>query len=136
MQLVGQNDVFLTVPENQPLKLDCQIIGQLQPTYSWSKQGSCVRSFNVTGSIVHVTDRVTMRDAGTYVCNASSGDNVLTQTCQVAVNRSGFEEKCDFENGNLCGWRQDTSDVFDWMFQSGSTQTANSGPSWDITTLG
>ncbi|XP_052272348.1 MAM and LDL-receptor class A domain-containing protein 1-like isoform X2 [Dreissena polymorpha] len=133
---VGQSEVFLTYLANQPLTLDCTITGQPQPTYTWSKQGSCGRSLNVTGSKVHVTDYLTIGDAGTYVCNASSGGNVVTQIYHVAVNRSGFEDKCNFDNNNLCSWRQDASDVFDWILQTGTTQSQDTGPPGDHTTHG
>ncbi|XP_052271751.1 hemicentin-1-like [Dreissena polymorpha] len=136
MQPVGQSEVFLTYQANQPLTLNCTITGQPQPTYTWSKQGSCGRSLNVTGSKVHVTDYLTIGDAGIYVCNASSGGNVVTQIYHVAVYRSGFEDKCNFENNNLCSWRQDSNDVFNWTFQSGNTNSSGTGPPGDHTTHG
>ncbi|XP_052276513.1 uncharacterized protein LOC127875477 [Dreissena polymorpha] len=136
MQLEGQSEVFVTAPANQPLTLDCTITGRPQPTYTWSKQGSCGRNLNATGSKVHVTDYMTIGDAGTYVCNALSGRNVVTQIYHVAVNRSEFDDKCNFENNNLCSWRQDSHDIFDWTLQSGTTSSGGTGPPGDHTTHG
>lgn len=40
---------------------------------------------------------------------------------------------CDFEDSNLCGYTQDTTDQFDWTRMSGHTSTINTGPDNDHT---
>lgn len=40
---------------------------------------------------------------------------------------------CNFEL-NLCTWKQDTTDQFDWRRQLGSTASSSTGPSVDHTT--
>ncbi|XP_072182121.1 MAM and LDL-receptor class A domain-containing protein 1-like [Diadema setosum] len=40
---------------------------------------------------------------------------------------------CDFEY-NMCGWKQDTDDNFDWVRRKGSTPSSNTGPLVDHTT--
>uniref|UniRef100_K1QMS6 MAM domain-containing protein n=1 Tax=Magallana gigas TaxID=29159 RepID=K1QMS6_MAGGI len=41
---------------------------------------------------------------------------------------------CDFESSNLCEWKNDKTDNFDWTWKSGSTSTTNTGPTNDHTT--
>lgn len=42
--------------------------------------------------------------------------------------------ECDFENGDhYCGFRQDTTDNFDWKVGTGATVTDGTGPSYDHT---
>ncbi|XP_071504491.1 MAM and LDL-receptor class A domain-containing protein 1-like [Diadema antillarum] len=40
---------------------------------------------------------------------------------------------CDFEY-NMCGWKQDTDDNYDWIRRMGSTPSTNTGPISDHTT--
>ncbi|XP_071956928.1 MAM and LDL-receptor class A domain-containing protein 1-like [Antedon mediterranea] len=40
---------------------------------------------------------------------------------------------CNFENGNICAWRQDGTDDFDWRVQQGRTGSDNTGPTADHT---
>lgn len=40
---------------------------------------------------------------------------------------------CDFEDQNICGYSQDTTDQFDWTRQKGHTGTVSTGPSADHT---
>ena len=41
--------------------------------------------------------------------------------------------KCEFENGDICGWTQDASDQFDWQLGYGNTTSWATGPKWDHT---
>ncbi|XP_078334103.1 MAM and LDL-receptor class A domain-containing protein 1-like [Crassostrea virginica] len=41
---------------------------------------------------------------------------------------------CDFEASNLCEWKNDQTDNFNWIWKSGSTSTSNTGPTNDHTT--
>lgn len=41
---------------------------------------------------------------------------------------------CDFESSNLCEWKNDKTDNFDWTWKSGSTSTTNTGPTNDHST--
>ncbi|KAJ8299345.1 hypothetical protein KUTeg_023405 [Tegillarca granosa] len=43
------------------------------------------------------------------------------------------EKECDFESQDLCGWTQDTEDNFDWIWHTGTTSTARTGPKTDHT---
>ncbi|XP_033752686.1 MAM and LDL-receptor class A domain-containing protein 2-like [Pecten maximus] len=45
----------------------------------------------------------------------------------------GDIEKCDFEDGEWCGWEQDQTDDFDWSRHSGQTTTGRTGPDFDHT---
>jgi len=38
---------------------------------------------------------------------------------------------CQFEDENICGFRQDTNDDFDWIVNSGASSTSNTGPTFD-----
>ncbi|XP_014767786.2 MAM and LDL-receptor class A domain-containing protein 1 [Octopus bimaculoides] len=40
---------------------------------------------------------------------------------------------CNFEQQNICSWKQNTDDDFDWKVFKGSTPTAFTGPSGDNT---
>ena len=40
---------------------------------------------------------------------------------------------CNFDK-STCGFVQDNSDNFDWIRQMGSTETSNTGPTFDRTT--
>ena len=40
---------------------------------------------------------------------------------------------CDFESRNLCGYKQDRHDNFDWTRKAGPTRSSNTGPSTDHT---
>ena len=40
---------------------------------------------------------------------------------------------CDFEGAHFCGYTQDTDDDFDWIRNSGETETDETGPSVDHT---
>lgn len=40
---------------------------------------------------------------------------------------------CDFDSGLCDGWRQFSSDVFDWTLHTGSTPSSNTGPDYDHT---
>ena len=41
--------------------------------------------------------------------------------------------KCDFEDKNLCGYKQLTNDNFDWKWNSKATSSIGTGPSQDHT---
>jgi len=41
--------------------------------------------------------------------------------------------QCNFDNGNVCGFTQDTNDEIDFQFNKGRTTTSNTGPSRDHT---
>lgn len=41
---------------------------------------------------------------------------------------AGLPFQCSFENTNLCGFIQSTTDTQNWIRRSGSTPTANTGP--------
>ena len=41
---------------------------------------------------------------------------------------------CDFEASNLCEWKNDQTDNFNWIWKTGSTSTSNTGPTNDHTT--
>ncbi|XP_052766854.1 MAM and LDL-receptor class A domain-containing protein 1-like [Mya arenaria] len=135
LQLQGPNPNDLNIGANKPLDLTCAISGQPSTVYSWTKVGSCGASLAANGAKLHVADHVTSADAGTYVCTAQDGGSSLTQTFHVTVNNTGYEDKCTFEQGLLCGWRQDTNDTqgFDWTFQAGTTQSQDTGPLADHT---
>lgn len=49
----------------------------------------------------------------------------------IAATSSVLE--CDFEQSDLCGWRQSTKDDFDWSRHSGQTQSGHTGPQTDHT---
>jgi hypothetical protein len=38
---------------------------------------------------------------------------------------------CDFDKGNLCEWKDDKADDFDWIVRKGRTPTSNTGPDSD-----
>ena len=40
---------------------------------------------------------------------------------------------CDFENNDLCNWINDYENDFDWILNTGSTPTFNTGPVFDHT---
>ncbi|CAG5134142.1 unnamed protein product, partial [Candidula unifasciata] len=46
----------------------------------------------------------------------------------------GTTLQCDFEDPALCGWSQDFDDDFDWIWHTGETPTAQTGPRYDHTT--
>uniref|UniRef100_A0A2C9KBP7 MAM domain-containing protein n=1 Tax=Biomphalaria glabrata TaxID=6526 RepID=A0A2C9KBP7_BIOGL len=46
---------------------------------------------------------------------------------------SGSLIDCDFESPDICGYLQDTMDVFDWTRASGGTDSYNTGPTNDHT---
>ena len=35
---------------------------------------------------------------------------------------------CDFESGDICSWTQLKNDAFDWLLESGETDTFGTGP--------
>ncbi|XP_071956933.1 MAM and LDL-receptor class A domain-containing protein 1-like [Antedon mediterranea] len=92
---------------------------------------------------------VGQRTAGNYVIRfeATPGSdfqdsNALTDMAiddVVFTNCIGFQSDltCTFEgngNGNICGWKQDLTDDFNWSLQKGSTGSVNTGPQFDHTT--
>ena len=40
---------------------------------------------------------------------------------------------CDFEEADICGYTQDLTDDFDWLWGTGATPTLYTGPSVDVT---
>ena len=48
-------------------------------------------------------------------------------------NRGASTLDCDFENVQLCGYTQDSTDNFDWTWFSGPTSSHDTGPSNDHT---
>ena len=40
---------------------------------------------------------------------------------------------CDFEDGSTCSWAQSMADNFDWLVNSGTTGSVNTGPPADHT---
>lgn len=40
---------------------------------------------------------------------------------------------CSFEDANTCSWTQSKSDNFDWLVNSGTTGSVNTGPRADHT---
>ena len=38
---------------------------------------------------------------------------------------------CDFDDNNLCSWTQDRDDDFNWILNSGDTDTSQTGPERD-----
>ncbi|EDO47788.1 predicted protein [Nematostella vectensis] len=65
------------------------------------------------------------------VCDFSNdcGDNSdeLDRTCAT------YKERCNFDT-SLCGWNQDTDDIFDWTRDNGGTASSGTGPGRDHTT--
>lgn len=55
-------------------------------------------------------------------------------TVSPGVSPSPSSVTCDFESSNLCEWKNDKTDNFDWTWKSGSTSTTNTGPTNDHTT--
>ncbi|XP_033751998.1 MAM and LDL-receptor class A domain-containing protein 1-like [Pecten maximus] len=51
---------------------------------------------------------------------------------QNGVNTSNSVQ-CNFEDGRICGYKQDQSDNFDWTRASGATLTSGTGPNSDHT---
>ena len=55
-----------------------------------------------------------------------------TEILQTISNIYLSEMSCDFEN-DLCNWRQSSEDEMDWTLMSGSTPSAETGPTGDHT---
>nr|XP_054757008.1 MAM and LDL-receptor class A domain-containing protein 2-like [Lytechinus pictus] len=89
------------------------------------------------------------RNAGQYYIRFEAspgiGFNDASQTTDIALDDISFincadtdDVSCDFgagdTSGTLCGWTQDTSDIFDWVIRKGSTPSSYTGPANDHTT--
>ncbi|XP_030849653.1 MAM and LDL-receptor class A domain-containing protein 2 [Strongylocentrotus purpuratus] len=89
------------------------------------------------------------RDAGQYYIRFEAspgiGFNDASQTTDIALDDISFvncaytdDVSCNFgagdTSGTICGWTQDTSDIFDWVVRKGSTPSAYTGPATDHTT--
>nr|KAG5689551.1 hypothetical protein BaRGS_022054 [Batillaria attramentaria] len=72
-----------------------------------------IRGSGIRGDIA--IDDISLRDG---LCSSGGGSNPGT---------------CDFEDPQLCGYTQDTSDKFDWTRQARGTQSSRTGPSSDHT---
>ncbi|KAK7473655.1 hypothetical protein BaRGS_00035133, partial [Batillaria attramentaria] len=77
------------------------------------KQYQGIRGSGIRGDIA--IDDISLRDG---LCSSGGGSNPGT---------------CDFEDPQLCGYTQDTSDKFDWTRQARGTQSSRTGPSSDHT---
>ncbi|KAM6977638.1 MAM and LDL-receptor class A domain-containing protein 1 [Aplochiton taeniatus] len=72
--------------------------------------GHCIPADNLCDFIDHCGDN---SDEDPYICK-------------------GFIGRCSFEF-DLCSWRQNWDDEFDWLIKAGSTRTIGTGPSTDHT---
>lgn len=59
-------------------------------------------------------------------------DNKMTSVFAIIATIPAIAS-CDFDYGLCSGWRQSSSDIFDWTQHSGSTSSSNTGPSQDHT---
>ena len=48
-------------------------------------------------------------------------------------NPDFFSVTCDFEDLNICGYKDDNTAKFKWTRNKGATPTSNTGPSFDNT---
>ncbi|KAL3841865.1 hypothetical protein ACJMK2_019962 [Sinanodonta woodiana] len=76
---------------------------------------SCAAGFELTGNYsIH--------------CNGSHWSAPIPKCVQKKGNLS-----CDFEMKDLCGWSHDPDGDFDWTWETGTTPTQGTGPSYDHT---
>lgn len=59
-------------------------------------------------------------------------DHEITWMFFCRCQTEGFSGRCNFEF-DMCSWRQDRRDDFDWLIKAGSTLTVGTGPSGDHT---
>ncbi|XP_025084912.1 MAM and LDL-receptor class A domain-containing protein 1-like [Pomacea canaliculata] len=106
----------------------------------WQRQGTQGASW--LHAMVQVTPTVAYQIIFEYVRGTSySGDIAVddiafpTGSCMALVPTTALSFTCDFEStsGQLCGFIQDKTDVFDWTLNSGGTSTAGTGPFADHT---
>ncbi|KAK3591928.1 hypothetical protein CHS0354_005147 [Potamilus streckersoni] len=61
-------------------------------------------------------------------CNGSHWSAPIPKCVEKRGNLS-----CDFETKDLCGWSHDPEGDFDWTWETGTTPTQGTGPSYDHT---
>lgn len=49
------------------------------------------------------------------------------------ASSTGARRTCGFESRSICGYKQDTTDQFNWTWKSGRTSTVGTGPTNDHT---
>ncbi|CAK8676682.1 unnamed protein product [Clavelina lepadiformis] len=98
----------------------------------WSESGDHGNQWNKAKATL-VSDH-----SFTIVFEATVGSNFHSDTALDDVNiKHGACPKplfqCDFDQGSLCGFIQDSDDDFDWIPNSGATSSADTGPIADNT---
>lgn len=66
---------------------------------------------------------------GRFECQTNHSCHHYTTTTTTILPSQCGSSCCDFENRDLCGWVQSTSDNFDWTVKSGRTPSSRTGPS-------
>ncbi|XP_030849640.1 MAM and LDL-receptor class A domain-containing protein 1-like [Strongylocentrotus purpuratus] len=97
----------------------------------WSSQGEKGDVW-YPGSVV-IAEQVAFQVVFQAYVGASFTGDIAIDDIRIYPGDCPATPTCDFENSLLCGYRQDTTDNFDWTYGSGDTPTSLTGPSVDVT---
>ncbi|XP_067654243.1 MAM and LDL-receptor class A domain-containing protein 1-like [Haliotis asinina] len=109
--------------------LNCTVGGDPPSTITWMKPGSTLPTNATQRGNLLIIPVSKATDAGEYKCRADNGVGQAEKTFKVNF----LALSCDFER-DFCSWSQSQTDNTDWIYHTGGTPTASTGPSSDHTT--
>lgn len=156
-EIINKNQTIV-VQKGDRAVLPCNVTGFPGPSFTWDKASAC-STYQRNGQPLVITN-ASLSSAGTYKCIAKNRAGTDWGEIKLIVNgtegiwflcwlfwfflylkRSDFclfifseTEICTFKSTEQCNWKNiQTGDNLDWVKQTGSTPSSQTGPSADHT---
>lgn len=127
-EIINKNQTIV-VQKGDRAVLPCNVTGFPGPSFTWDKASAC-STYQRNGQPLVITN-ASLSSAGTYKCIAKNRAGTDWGEIKLIVNET---EICTFKSTEQCNWKNiQTGDNLDWVKQTGSTPSSQTGPSADHT---